>query len=361
LEIDAMQRATNAGVTVITTIAAMVALLSSCRGPETSGFGDSTLMVDLGDEGNEKVAQQVQKFQQTLDGDFVPDNGRKRLMLTGFNAFQGGNRNISGDLVSHMEKQNSPGKIVRRETDGAVISRGEATVNGEIVDVYYIKADTNYASPAMIQAAAAKIKPDRMLSLGQSRATGIETGASNSANTVVAGYQKDGSTSPLMNKSPRVDEIDEALAPTKPTWDPEQLKRDTNFPLSKAARPENNYICNATEYTMQKSLSGQPVQYLPKLKLDPVLKPTSVKQAPTQGQAEAHVKETQASRFAFIHVAPPPSEEARDEYLTDNSKKIMNAFSGSFKNDKPAVAEKTTPPTTVKPMAVPTATSTTSR
>ena len=233
--------------------------LAGCRPASSSAIGDSVLMTDLGPEGNAHTEKQVQALQTQLGSGFVQENGRRRVLLTGFNPFQGGSQNISGDLVSHMESQGQ-GNAERRQVEGAVVTRREMVINSETIDAYYLRADTNYTSPALIHAAAAQIQPDRMLSFGQSSRTQIEHGGSNNANTQVAGYDRQGKVSPLMNSSTRVDELDDALSTTKPTWDPEAIRQSTGFPLSDGARPQNNYICNATEYTMQKSLTGNPIQ-----------------------------------------------------------------------------------------------------
>ncbi len=254
--------------------------------------------MDLGVEGNSRARREVEAFDQTLDADFVVrEDGRKAILLSGFNPFGGSGsaaatRNVSGDLISFMEAvDRDAGRHVEiRLAGGARIAR--TTLTGmpphlNEVDVWYFRGNTTWVTPALIQIAVAKILPNRVINFGQGSSNIIESGAINSTKVAAQSYDANGEPiEGLSSQNSVVNEASDAAPVTPLSWNPEDIAGPTGYHVAPEARAENNYICNATAKILADALQGRDIQYLEGVRL------------PRIASSPGFIKHT------FVHLAP---------------------------------------------------------
>jgi len=311
------------------TLFLLVAIAASgCRAVDESSAIGSRLLVDFGPVGNDQARRNIDLFGKSLDDEFVSrQSGRRAVLLTGFNPFGGegssaSSSNISGELISHMEQRDrAAGSVVlEREGGGARIARTTSKINGEEVDVYYFRGNTTYVTPALIQVATQKIGPNRVINFGQGPQNMIETGASNSTFVGAKSYDENGRVIPILtNQSSRVDESKPAEGTTPLSWNPSRITGPTGFPAAPGARPENDYICNATAKVLAETMQGREVKYLDGVTLSPIKKP-----------------ENGDMKHTFIHIAPNQDLNKLDSVTRD-------VLAESFKDAPPTTVTPATP------------------
>ena len=284
-------------------VVVLLFVVSACgtSGPSTSSITE--IFVDLGVEGNARARREVQDFMRALDQDFVRrDPQRKAVLISGFNPFGGASSaavtvNVSGDLVSRMERsdRDADHSVAERTVAGARIVRTVTQMGAheEDIDIWYFKGDTTYVTPAMILIAVARIVPDRVINLGQGSSNIIEVGAINATRVGARSYDRYGLL--IEELTPRngvINEAPDAPPSTRLSWDPAAMEELDGFTVAAAARPDNDYICNATAKVLADALQGFEVRYLEDVTLPPV----------------SNLDGTM--RHTFIHLAPQQNLEA---------------------------------------------------
>lgn len=241
-------------------------------------FGQSEKS-DLGEQGNIFVAKQFETYRRLHpDGACHAQGAGKRVLVTGYGLFSGVPYNISGTVVRSMADPafwpeqiglDAPSGaawapprtgLVSSSDAGAVAFNRSLVVDGERYEACFLVLDVVWdLAGAIVVHEESRFKPRLVLMTGRGGdQASFEAGALNRASPY-PGYDADGRPLGSINtpESKWVlpdDAVDAALAMT---WDPGELAAAAGprtellgYPSigQRAARPDNNYLCNDVSY-----------------------------------------------------------------------------------------------------------------
>lgn len=260
----------------------------------------SAISTDLGASGNDRIRSMYQNYHDlrergSLTGCHSGGNPQNRVIIQGFSAFQGIDKNLSGVVASAMANREFWGDSEARvPTEGVnhQVPRGsgesgihgasafQRTIQfgGKTYEICFLVLDVLWDfAPAVVLYESQKFQPHMILMSGVGNLPGtlrIETGAVNRA-TPLTGFDPEGNPFPS-DEVPLRDEIlprSEHPSPTiQMTWKPEKVLSGTKQGLAalklltgssfqvKIINPidaQNDYICNNTSYITLAGLLGK--------------------------------------------------------------------------------------------------------
>jgi hypothetical protein len=259
------------GLFLVLVAAAAAGRPASAQSPQTKS--------DLGDQGNIFVAKTFDAYRQLHpDGACRAQGSGKRVLVAGYGLFSGVAYNISGTVVRSMADPTfwpdqivlgasnlSPlgppvSGLVQAADDGGVAYNRSLVIDGERYEACFLVLDVIWdLAGAIVIHEESRFKPQLIVMTGRGNSIeSFEAGAINRA-TPYPGYDADGRPLGSINV-PQSD----WLLPDSPvdsilpmTWNAQELAAAAEPEAEllgysavgqKAARPENNYLCNDISY-----------------------------------------------------------------------------------------------------------------